>query len=583
MREVRSRQFELISIAALLLCTLAVYLPSVSFGFVADDTSQILANYHIHSPEYIPAYFTSHVWSQVAMSPGERPAPYYRPVFLLWLLGNYSLFGYATAGWHLSVVFLHVLVTLLVYFVARRVLSEWWMAAAAALLFGLHPVHIEAVDWVSGASEPIMAAPFLAAVLCYIQASRAPRSVLWMSAALASYAVAIFAKETAIVLPLILIAYDLLLRVPSGDNRKFPELAKRMLGFAAITAGYWAMRSYALRGVHVNPLAPSTFALTFPSAVWFYISHLLAPVRLSFFYNVAYVGSLSFSAVLFPLLAAGLVLAFVALWARYNRVAAFAAFWACISILPPLYLPAFLRYELVHDRYLYVPSVGFCILAAMALASIAQFVAGRRYAAALPAVSLALAGMLAFAYAVLTLRQAGYWSNEASLFTRSFQIGSANWSAERNYVYALSRSGQCGEALPLLQTFQQHDPEDAKASFALGSCYFHLGQLDDAELMMRRTAQLAPHYQQPYLVLAAIRLSQRRVDDAANEWRAAVRAQGPNEELSVHYVHGEILKAQGDFLDAADEFRKELQFQPGNPEILSELASIEGQTAITNQ
>lgn len=562
----KPRQAELFCVAALLIAVLCVYLPSISFGFVADDTSQILANYHIHSANYIPVYFTSHVWSQIAMSPGEEPAAYYRPVFLLWLLGNYLFFGYSTAGWHLSVVALHLLVTFLVYLLARRLVDEWWIAAAAALFFGLHPVHIEAVDWISGASEPIMAAPFLAAALCYIEAWRGRRPKLWLACSLFFYTVAIFAKETAIVLPAILIAYEALLR----GNRNLRSFAVRMAGFALVTAGYWAMRSYALHGIHINNLPLSTFAFTFPSAAWFYIRHLLVPDRLSFFYNVSYIRTFQIATVLAPLGWACLVLGLVAIWARVNRLVAFSAFWAAVCILPPLYIPVFFQYELVHDRYLYLPSIGFCLLAALAAAGLAREFPRRQW------VALAAVAGVAAAYGGLTIHQGAFWANEALLFTRSFQIGNANWSAERNYAYALSRSGHCDEALPLLTAFTERDPNDSKATFALGSCDFHLGRFDDAEKMMQRTAELAPHYQQPYLVIAAMRLVQGRVSDAAENWNAAVRAQGPNQELSLHYVHGEILKAQGDFLDAADEFRRELQVQPGNREILSELASVEG-------
>ncbi len=99
-----SRRVESLCVAALLLCAVAVYLPALNYSFVADDSSQILANQHIHSPQYLPAYFTSHVWAQISLTPGEQPAPYYRPVFLIWLLFNYLLFWPSPAGWHASAI-----------------------------------------------------------------------------------------------------------------------------------------------------------------------------------------------------------------------------------------------------------------------------------------------------------------------------------------------------------------------------------------------------------------------------------------------------------------------------------------------
>ena len=563
-----ARRLEISCVIALLICTALIYLPTLGYSFVADDSSQILANTHVHSWRYIPVYFTSHVWAQIALTPGEHAAPYYRPVFLLWLLLNYSLFGYSTAAWHASAVLLHVAVTLLVYLLARRLLSHWSTAVAAALLFGLHPVHIEAVAWVSGASEPIMAVPFLGAVICYIEASRSPRAKLWFAASIALYFAAMLGKETAIVLPAILIAYDLLLREPSL-NPKFGAILRRIAFFAVTAAAYWAMRIHALSGIHVNDVPVTTFLATLPAAVCFYLSHLLAPVGLSFFYNFAYVESFRLSATLLPLAVIAVALALIALWARIDRIVAFAAIWMVVTILPPLDLPAFLRYELVHDRYLYLPSVGFCILLALAVRVLVTFLRAR------PKTALAATAGIALAYAALTLRESPYWSNEAALFTRSFQIGNHNWSAERNYAYALARSSRCDEVMDLLSAFVDENPNDSKSTFALGSCYFHLRQLGDAERLMVRTARLEPHYQQPRLLLAAIRLQQGRIAEAEMDWRSAVRAQGLNEELSLHYVHGEILKAQGRLADAAKEFRKELEVQPGNSEIAAELESIE--------
>src|SRR5581483_1222173 len=102
------RRPETICLLLLILCAAAVYLPAVTHQFVADDNSQILANTHIHSWQYIPVYFSSHVWAQIALNPGEKPAAYYRPLFLLWLLLNYSLFTYFPAAWHASAILLHI-------------------------------------------------------------------------------------------------------------------------------------------------------------------------------------------------------------------------------------------------------------------------------------------------------------------------------------------------------------------------------------------------------------------------------------------------------------------------------------------
>src|SRR5215471_1578619 len=95
-------------LAAVLAATLLVYLPTLMYPFAADDASQILGNPRIHSWQYVPEYFRSHVWAHLGLSDGARGAAYYRPLFLLWELVVWQIFGSSAAGWHLSALILHV-------------------------------------------------------------------------------------------------------------------------------------------------------------------------------------------------------------------------------------------------------------------------------------------------------------------------------------------------------------------------------------------------------------------------------------------------------------------------------------------
>ena len=81
---------------------------------------------------------------------------YYRPLFLLWLRINDAVFGNQAWGWHLTTILAHVLATLLVYLLAWRLGIGRDVALLAALIFGLHPAHIEAVAWISGVTEPLL-------------------------------------------------------------------------------------------------------------------------------------------------------------------------------------------------------------------------------------------------------------------------------------------------------------------------------------------------------------------------------------------------------------------------------------------
>jgi 4-amino-4-deoxy-L-arabinose transferase-like glycosyltransferase len=155
-----------LGIAAVLALTFAVYSQTLYFQFVHDDVGQIVENPAVHSWSAVPTYFTSHVWE--GFDPGEL-GNYFRPIFLLWLRINDAVFGNRAWGWHLSTILAHLLTTFLVYLLIQRVGLSRDVAVLAALIFGLHPAHIEAVTWISGVTEPLLGIFLVASFLCYLR------------------------------------------------------------------------------------------------------------------------------------------------------------------------------------------------------------------------------------------------------------------------------------------------------------------------------------------------------------------------------------------------------------------------------
>src|SRR5262249_11522751 len=140
---------------------------------------------------------------------------YYRPLFLLWLLVNHTMFGLHPLGWHITTVAAHVTVTIMVYWLALRLVGDRITAFVAPAVFGLHPVHIEAAAWISGVSEPLLALLFIPSFLFYLKArhipstgetGHSPKRRRLLLASVVLYAMALFTKETAIVVPVLIVA-----------------------------------------------------------------------------------------------------------------------------------------------------------------------------------------------------------------------------------------------------------------------------------------------------------------------------------------------------------------------------------------
>src|ERR1700694_365324 len=124
--------------------TVLVYANSLSGAFVFDDTKQIAGNPALRSWGNVLRAFTSDVWSfQRGTLTKDIPPPYYRPLFTAYLTLNYKLFGLWEPGWHLMNLLVHCGATVAVFFLIKKLSGDRLIATLAALIFGLHPVHVE--------------------------------------------------------------------------------------------------------------------------------------------------------------------------------------------------------------------------------------------------------------------------------------------------------------------------------------------------------------------------------------------------------------------------------------------------------
>ena len=220
--------------------TFLLYIGTLRFEFVYDDLMLILANPFVHSWHYLGTLFRTHMW---AYGGPTFHANYWRPVFMVWLLINYTLFGPHPLGWHLMAVLAHVAVALLVYALARRLTGDLVSAAVAALIFAIHPATIEDTAWVLGATESMVAIFFLAALVLLLDA-RQLHSRAKFAASLTLYACGLLVKETAIVLIGIIFVY-VWIYSPGGRREwkdKFSAALRAATPYLAVTLIYLPLR-----------------------------------------------------------------------------------------------------------------------------------------------------------------------------------------------------------------------------------------------------------------------------------------------------------------------------------------------------
>src|SRR4030095_6732770 len=217
---------------------------TLGHGFVYDDNRQIVKNPLIQRSELYGKALTSDVWA--FKGGGDLAASnYFRPTFVAWLIVNWRLFGASPWGWHLTSILLHVGVCLLLFAFLRRLGCDDITASTIAILFAVHPVHVENRAWISGVTDSLMGIFLLTSLIlahAYAHARRAKsssgRTTMLLVLSVAAYLLAIGAKEV----PLLCVPlYWLIFRDAKDQNANYAA-TRRTLPYLAAAVLFFIVR-----------------------------------------------------------------------------------------------------------------------------------------------------------------------------------------------------------------------------------------------------------------------------------------------------------------------------------------------------
>jgi hypothetical protein len=321
--------------------TVLAYANSLSGAFVFDDTKQIVGNPALRSWGNILRAFTSDVWSfQRGTLTKDVPPPYYRPLFTAYLTINYKLFGLWEPGWHLMNLLIHCGATVAVFFLIKRLSGDRLMATLTALLFGLHPAHVESVSWISGIPDPLAALFYVPSLIWYIR-YRTEGQTKFLVASVIAYGLSALCKETPLALPLVFIVWELARakgrRSLSARGR---EIILQLIPFAVVAAAYLALRFAVLGRISwkhpfMAQVPDSAIWMTVPYVFVKYLQHLVAPFYLSLIYGTSFVTSAADPRFLAPLAILGGLA--ILLWIYRKQVPA--QIWIALTLIVAPLLP----------------------------------------------------------------------------------------------------------------------------------------------------------------------------------------------------------------------------------------------------
>ena len=541
------------------LTTLILYSSALSFDFVWDDWPQIVNSPIVRSWGNLPRAFGSDLWYHVA-----RHQVYYRPFFVAWSMLNYALFALRPWGWHLGAILAHIAATAAVFWLARKLGVEYWTAATAAVIFALHPIHIEPVVWISAASDTMVAMFAALAFGAFLNGRDRTRTrrVLWRIGSLILLACALLTKEMAVTFFALVGIYAWLHPVEgkSSQGRRILGALIEAAPYALVTIGYALLRKHAL--VHATGQFDPTHGTidvlrTLPLVLAFYLDKLLVPVGLTGLYYTPYVTHALASQFVWPALI--LAIAGVGLWywnrREGNSTVAFAGLWLLVGLAPALYLRNFANGDFVRDRYIYLPSIGFAILLAMGLRRLPGL---RTWNAKVVQITAML--LVCAAYVGASLSQQVHWASDLLVLVRGESLYPDNPYSMVGLAAEYSERGANDEAIALAQRAVRMHPEYSAAPLALAESYIRAGKFDEGRVWLQR---VSPEFVQSETGMAAFAGLYGRMGDydKAFAYCSSILAKEPDLYSAV-YNCGNIHLMDGQYKEAERLLRRAVELAP---------------------
>ncbi len=563
-----------IKLVIILALTFLAYAQTLSFDFIIDDEAIILGNASIRSWENAMKGLNSHLFQGFD---SQLMSNIYRPFWLLWETLCYSLFQYHPAGWHLGNILLHVLATFLTYIFVRRLTDKPDTALLACMIFGLHPAHTESVAWVSGGMD-ILASLFILLtmilIMDFLKGGSRNRQVIRLSMALISSAAAMLVKETGIITPLMVALCAGMIPNQVSPVRRITNAVRIALPFFLLAALYLILRVVVLGKISgtSSDIPLDSIILTWPYLVSLYSKLLIIPFNYSLYYPYLPVTAFLSLRFFIPIFLIGLVTAVLIYWSRLSGVSKHVSF-ACglmiIPLIPVFKLDLLPRHEIIHTRFLYLPLLGFALLAALALESTGRWLDRQEI---VPAVKysgiLILAGLL---FASVTVESRPF-RNNFTIYSRAIQIAPKNSIVRVNLANQYVLRHDTIRAFNLYEEILIDDPEDWLTNYNAGYTSYLLGKSDQAIRYFTQSITINPSDSDQFAYLALAHLRIENVHAAGVAIGEAIHRRPDGK--SYNYILGMVHKIKGNYQEAAGAFEMELSFHPEFEEAKKQLESV---------
>ena len=543
-----------VCIAILVLCA---YTPAISGQFIWDDDDLVSENLNLRSLEGL-----KNIWSDPNTS-----VQYYPLTFsVFWV--EHQLWGLNPAGFHLVNILIHIFNAILVWFLLRQLSVPG--SFLAAIIFAVHPVHVESVAWISELKNVLSGLFYLLAVLAYLKfnplnSNKTASNAQWFyRLSVFFFICALLSKTVTATLPVLIV-----LLIWWKKNKM--ELAQDVLplvpfvclGIAAGLFTAWIEKYHGNALGAEWSLSAMDRILIAGRAFWFYVSKIIWPQNLSFFYPRWQINSNELFGYLFPFTALGIMVVLLMGRKKWGRGVCFASLFFVITLFPALgfFDIETMKYSFVADHYQYLASLGIIALIPGCVDGIF-----RKFKLENKKLKYIFWGTILSILVFISFQQGQIYRNKIVLFSDVISKNPLSWAAYNYRGFAYLENGQYELAYHDFETTLKIKNDFGPAYTNRGIANMHLGKNKSALDDFQKAISINSEDDTAYYYVGSLHSNQGEYEAAIKNYTQGLEINSmivnPHNTLLLYIARAKVYAKIKRFDLAVDDFNKAIQTNP---------------------
>lgn len=512
-----------------------------------DDTEYVINNLNLRDLS----------WNGIVNIFSQYQIANYHPLTTLTWAIEYNLYGPNPAPYHWFNIFLHLINTLLVFLLSFRLTKSLLPAALVALLFGIHPMHVESVAWVSERKDVLYTLFFLAALVSYSKYLADRKQTKWYFIALVLFLFSLMSKSAAVVLPLVLLLFDYYY------DRKFDKRAiLEKAPFMLLSLLFGVIAYIAQQSVDaMNPLTDYNIIDRILFVIYAFVYYLISAIvpfelsavhlypektgnMLPWFYYAAPLVLVVIGALIYKAKPFRKELIFGFLFFMINII-------LVVQIIP-------LGRSMLSERYTYVPYIGLFVIFALGWKKFAGS-NNRRNKTIFNSIAVFFI-LLIFTFSYITWNRVGVWNNSESLFRDVMKKYPRSYFGYYYTAFALYENNSYQEALPLFDRSIELYADDFDAWNNRGNVKYFMKDYEDALKDYSQAIKIFPEFSSAYHNRGSLYATIGKYPEAIADYSRALSIKPTY--IEAYYNRGLVYNLQKDYDKAILDFSKAIELDP---------------------